>query len=54
MVGWEVYCYRVAGTVGIMTLPVLGFDPMQLGSLKRFKESIGVLKESLRSVFVMK
>ncbi|CAE7706535.1 CYP97B3 [Symbiodinium microadriaticum] len=25
----EVYCYRVAGTVGIMTLPVLGFDPMQ-------------------------
>ena len=25
----QVYCYRVAGTVGIMTLPVLGFDPMQ-------------------------
>jgi len=22
----EVYCYRVAGTVGIMTLPILGFD----------------------------
>lgn len=25
----EVYCYRVAGTVGLMTLPVLGFDPRQ-------------------------
>jgi len=25
----EVYCYRVAGTVGVMTLPVLGFDGMQ-------------------------
>lgn len=25
----EVYCYRVAGTVGIMTLPVLGFDGLQ-------------------------
>lgn len=25
----EVYCYRVAGTVGIMTLPVLGFDSLQ-------------------------
>jgi len=25
----EVYCYRVAGTVGLMTLPVLGFDGMQ-------------------------
>lgn len=23
----EVYCYRVAGTVGLMTLPVLGLDP---------------------------
>eukprot|EP00931_Biecheleriopsis_adriatica_P087797 TRINITY_DN62214_c0_g1_i1.p1 TRINITY_DN62214_c0_g1~~TRINITY_DN62214_c0_g1_i1.p1 ORF type:complete len:1225 (+),score=292.33 TRINITY_DN62214_c0_g1_i1:108-3677(+) len=25
----EVYCYRVAGTVGVMTLPVLGFDRLQ-------------------------
>mmetsp|Transcript_65446 Transcript_65446/g.151898 ORF Transcript_65446/g.151898 Transcript_65446/m.151898 type:complete len:1103 (+) Transcript_65446:2-3310(+) len=25
----EVYCYRVAGTVGVMTLPVLGFDGLQ-------------------------
>lgn len=25
----EVYCYRVAGTVGVMTLPVLGFDSLQ-------------------------
>jgi len=25
----EVYCYRVAGTVGLMTLPVLGFDGLQ-------------------------
>jgi len=25
----EVYCYRVAGTVGLMTLPILGFDPSQ-------------------------
>eukprot|EP00933_Yihiella_yeosuensis_P080271 TRINITY_DN93685_c0_g1_i1.p1 TRINITY_DN93685_c0_g1~~TRINITY_DN93685_c0_g1_i1.p1 ORF type:complete len:1049 (+),score=198.46 TRINITY_DN93685_c0_g1_i1:180-3149(+) len=25
----EVYCYRVAGTVGLMTLPVLGFDSLQ-------------------------
>jgi len=25
----EVYCYRVAGTVGVMTLPILGFDPDQ-------------------------
>jgi phytoene/squalene synthetase/cytochrome P450 len=25
----EVYCYRVAGTVGLMTLPILGFDSSQ-------------------------
>jgi len=25
----EVYCYRVAGTVGLMTLPILGFDASQ-------------------------
>ncbi|CAK0859805.1 unnamed protein product, partial [Prorocentrum cordatum] len=25
----EVYCYRVAGTVGLMCLPILGFDPGQ-------------------------
>eukprot|EP00929_Paragymnodinium_shiwhaense_P012936 TRINITY_DN120809_c0_g1_i1.p1 TRINITY_DN120809_c0_g1~~TRINITY_DN120809_c0_g1_i1.p1 ORF type:complete len:1226 (-),score=316.77 TRINITY_DN120809_c0_g1_i1:165-3773(-) len=25
----EVYCYRVAGTVGLMTTPVLGFDALQ-------------------------
>lgn len=25
----EVYCYRVAGTVGLMTLPILGFDETQ-------------------------
>jgi phytoene synthase len=25
----EIYCYRVAGTVGLMTLPILGFDSDQ-------------------------
>merc|ERR1719356_1456676 len=36
----EVYCYRVAGTVGVMTLPVLGFDGMQNFTLELQEETI--------------
>jgi len=36
----EVYCYRVAGTVGVMTLPVLGFDGLQNFSDDRKEETI--------------
>lgn len=27
------YCYRVAGTVGLMTTPVMGIDPSYKGDL---------------------
>jgi len=36
----EVYCYRVAGTVGVMTLPVLGFDGLQNFTEKMLEETI--------------
>jgi len=36
----EVYCYRVAGTVGIMTLPVLGFDGLQNITSEKKEETI--------------
>jgi len=36
----EVYCYRVAGTVGVMTLPVLGFDGLQNFTEKMQEETI--------------
>jgi len=34
----EVYCYRVAGTVGLMSLPVIGLDP-RMNSNVREKET---------------
>jgi len=36
----EVYCYRVAGTVGVMTLPILGFDSLQNFSVKAKEKTI--------------
>lgn len=36
----EVYCYRVAGTVGVMTLPVLGFDGLQNFTKKLQEQTI--------------
>jgi len=36
----EVYCYRVAGTVGVMTLPVLGFDSLQNFTEEKQEETI--------------
>jgi len=36
----EVYCYRVAGTVGLMTMPVLGFDGLQNFTEERQERTI--------------
>lgn len=36
----EVYCYRVAGTVGLMTLPILGFNTRQNRTEHRQTETI--------------
>lgn len=46
----EVYCYRVAGTVGVMTLPVLGFDGLQ-NFTKRLQEQTIAAAMSLGVAF---